>query len=106
VAIETPQHQQELILGEVKINECKSDCVKRQIPGGVPGVLPLIGHRDDVAIKHVEPLGIANLALQVAEERMTVVFLKPQVNVKVVKLLRPKHPSQRLPVDQSLVRTE
>ena len=27
--------------------------VEREIPGGVPGILPLVGHRDDVGVVEV-----------------------------------------------------
>ena len=58
--VQASQHQQELILREVEVDERQAERVKRQVPCGVPRVLPLVGHRDDVAVQHVEPLGVAH----------------------------------------------
>ena len=58
VAVEAPEHQEELLLGEVEVHERQRDRVEGQVPGRVPGVLPLVGHGDDVAVQHVEPLGV------------------------------------------------
>ena len=35
------------------------DHVEREVPGGVPRVLPLVGHRDDVAVEQVRPVAVA-----------------------------------------------
>ena len=80
--------------------------VERQVPGRVPGVLPLVGHRDDVAVQHVEPLGVPDAAAAAAEQRMRLVLLQPAVEVEVVVLLRPEHPGERLAVDAALVLAE
>ena len=37
--------------------------MKRKVPGGKPRVLPLVRHRDDVVVDHVEPLHVADRAL-------------------------------------------
>src|SRR5664279_4009002 len=59
VGIEVPQHQQELLFGEVEIDKGKRNGMKRQVPCRVPGIFPLVGHGDDFAVEHVEPLGVA-----------------------------------------------
>ena len=102
VAVEAAEHQQQLLLGEVEVHERQRDRVERQVPGRVPGVLPLVGHGDDVAVQHVEPLGVPDAA-RAAEERMRLVLLQPAVQVEVVVLLRPQHPRERLAVDPALV---
>ena len=33
--------------------------MKRKIPGGIPGIFPLVGHRNDIAVIEVCPVGIA-----------------------------------------------
>ena len=45
----TPE-KNELIFGKIRINLCKWYHVKCQIPGCVPGILPFVGHRDNVSI--------------------------------------------------------
>ena len=57
VLIARLQHQVELMLGEVRVDARQRDRVKGEIPGGVPRVLPLVRHRDDVVVEHVEPAG-------------------------------------------------
>ena len=103
VEIEAPQQHQELLLGEVEVHERERDRVERQVPGGVPGIFPLVGHGDDVAVEHVEPLGVPHLPLCDPDERMRLVLLEPRVHVKEVVLFPPEHPGERLPVDPPFV---
>ena len=56
VQVALAQHQFELLLGEVGIDQRPGQAVEGQVPGGEPGVLPLVGHRDDVVVDHVEPV--------------------------------------------------
>ena len=106
MAVEAAEHQEELLLGEVEVHERQRDRVERQVPGRVPGVLPLVGHGDDVAVQHVEPLGVADTTARSAEERVSLVLLQPPVEVEVVVLLRPEHPREGLSVHPALVLAE
>src|SRR5215470_13132470 len=63
VSVEAPQHQQELVLGEIEVDERQRERMEREIPGRIPRVLPLVGHGDDVAVEHVEPFGVPGFAL-------------------------------------------
>ena len=103
MAVQAAQHEQELLLGEVEVDERQRERVEREVPGRVPRVLPLVGHRDDVAVEHVEPLGVADAAATPSEQRMRLVLLEPGVDVEEVVLLRPEHPGERLAVDAPLV---
>ena len=58
VEIETAQHQEELLLGEIEIHRRQGDRVEGQVPGRIPRVLPLVRHRDHVGVQHVEPLRV------------------------------------------------
>ncbi|MNK95739.1 hypothetical protein D3C87_1159880 [compost metagenome] len=60
VQVVIAQHQIELLLGEVRVDDAQWNHVKRQIPGGIPGVLPFIRHRDDVVVEHVGPFAVAH----------------------------------------------
>ena len=102
VEIQAAQQQQELLLGEVEIDERERNGVERQVPGRVPGILPLVGHGNDVAVEHVEPLGVPHL-FRAPEERVGIVLLEPGVHVEQVILLPPEHAGERLPVHPSLV---
>ncbi len=103
VGVEAAQHQQQLLLREVEVDERERGRVEGQVPGRVPGVLPLVGHRDDVAVEHVEPLGVADVPPARTEQRVRLVLLEPGVHVEEVVLLRPEHARQGLPVDEPLV---
>jgi hypothetical protein len=49
--------------------------VEGQIPGGVPGILPLVRHGDDVLVHHVEPFPIPQLPAA-RPERIHAMFLQ------------------------------
>ena len=53
VHVPLAQQQHELLLGEVGVDEGERDAVEREVPRGVPGVLPLVRHRDDVGVEEV-----------------------------------------------------
>src|ERR1700739_1609646 len=57
--IESAYHQFELLFGKLRVYQRKRQCMKGQVPCGIPGVLPFVRHRDDVVIEHVEPLFVA-----------------------------------------------
>ena len=61
--VEIPQHQQQLLFGEIEIHQRQRDGVERQIPRGVPWVLPLVGHGDHVGVEHVEPFRVPHARL-------------------------------------------
>ena len=60
VHIPLARQQDELLLSEVRIQIGERQTVKRQIPGGVPRIFPLVRHRDDVGIVEVAPVGVAS----------------------------------------------
>ena len=69
--------------------------MKGKIPGRVPGILPLVRHRDDVAVIHVVPMIVAwGAALRL--ERIGTALGEPLVDIIVVELLGPQHAGQRL----------
>ncbi len=91
MGIQIPQHEEQLVLGEIEVHQRQGNCVKSQVPSGIPGIFPLVGHRDDVAIQHVEPLGIPDIATTAARQRVSVMLLQPLVQIEVVILLAPQH---------------
>src|ERR1051326_972036 len=52
IGVEIPfaDHQSELIFGKLRIHQSEGKAMEGEIPGGIPGVLPFIGHRDDVGV--------------------------------------------------------
>ena len=59
VHVALAQHQLELLLAEVRVDERQGEDVEGEVPGRVPGILPLVRHRDDVAVVHVVPVVVA-----------------------------------------------
>ena len=55
------RHEQELLLGEIGIDERERDAVKGEIPRRVPGIFPFVRHRDHVGIVEMAPLVVAAL---------------------------------------------
>ncbi len=106
VGIETAQHQQELLLGEIEIHQRQGDRVEGQVPGRIPGVLPLVRHGDHVGVQHVKPFHIAHTVAGGFHERMTLVLLQPSIQIEVVVLLAPEHARQRLAVHPPFIFTQ
>ena len=94
------QHQVDLALREVRVDHGQRDAVERQVPGGVPRVLPLVGHGHDVVVDHVEPRLVAGPPPGRRPQRVDVALAQPAVDVEVVALLGPQHPGQRLAHDR------
>ena len=90
VQVGAAQHQLHLALGEVGIGDRERERVEGQVPGRVPRVLPLVGHRDDVLVQHVEPLPVPRLP-KAGMERVGVVLVQPVVAVEEEELLAPEH---------------
>jgi hypothetical protein len=77
--------------------------VERQVPGGVPGVLPLVGHRDDVVVVEVLPLAVASGPAADRRRRPGGIAVEPAANVVVEELLAPQQPREGLPHDSPRV---
>ena len=45
------QEELQLALGEARIDHRHRDHMESRIPGGIPGILPLVGHRNDVVVE-------------------------------------------------------
>jgi len=50
------EHEVDLLLGELRVYDRYRDGVKGQVPSRIPGIFPLVRHRDDVVVEHMEPL--------------------------------------------------
>ena len=103
VQVEPAENQLHLMLGEVGVHDRDRQRVEGEVPGRVPGVLPLVGHRDDVVVDHVEPLLVPGGAAP-GLERVGVVLLQPLIRVEGVVLLGPEHAGDGLAHDIGGVR--
>jgi hypothetical protein len=68
--------------------------------------IPTVGHRDNVAVQHVEPLSIAYVASTRTGQGMSLMFIQPPVKIEVVILLAPQHSGQRLTMHAAFVFTQ
>src|SRR5262245_6504108 len=53
------KEQDELALGEFGVDQCQGDAVESEVPGGVPGKLPLVWNRHNCGVVEMAPLGVA-----------------------------------------------
>ena len=75
----------------------QGDRVEGEVPGRVPGVLPLVRHRDDVAVDHVEPVAVAQPEVRCRRAAGGAsCSLEPGVDVEEVVLLGPEHAGEGL----------
>ena len=104
--------QDQLALGEMRIDQRESHAVERQIPGGEPGIFPGVGHGHDVAGRKLAdaahgqmiPFRIAAVFARSRRRRLRRVALKPSTNIVAVELLAPQHARKGLPLNQPLIR--
>ena len=99
-----PAHQDQLVLGERRVQVGQRHGVEGQVPGGEPGVLPLVRHGDDVEPVEVTPPGVPPALARLRRFRLGRVAVQPAGDVVVEQLLAPQHPGARLPQHQRLVR--
>src|SRR5262249_28852792 len=97
--VEIAKHKELLLFGEIEINQRQGKGVKGEIPSCIPRIFPLIGHGDNVAVKHVEPFRVALGTTNAVQKRMSVMLVQPTVKVEVIILLCPHHPRDCLPKD-------
>jgi hypothetical protein len=95
--VAAPKEEAELLLGEGGIDHGERDRMEGEIPRREPGILPRVGHRDDVLGDQVPPLVVAQPA--VAGEWIGAVLGQPPFHVQRVVLLGPEHAGERLPAD-------
>src|SRR5262249_46649428 len=65
---------------------------------GVPRILPLVWHRNDVSIVKIGPIVIPSLSAALRRRRAGRIPFQPGSDVKVVELLGPEQPCKRLPL--------
>ncbi len=89
-------HEIELLFAELLIHQAQRQNMECKIPGRIPGIFPLVRHRNDVRVVHVMPMLVTRGAADPAE-RIRTAFAQPLVHVVIIKLLGPQHACQRLP---------
>ena len=103
VLIAIKQHQAQLLLSELGIQPRDRRRVEGEVPGGEPGVLPLVRHRDHVGAEHVKPVLIAALVGRCA---FYAALGEPFLHVVDVGLLGPEQTGCPLPENRGGVGAE
>ncbi len=97
------QKQDELLLGEIGVHKREGDRVEREVPRGVPRILPLVRHREDVGVVEMRPIVIAPVLALGRRRRTTGVAREPRAHVVVITLLREQHSGEGLPLHAARV---
>ena len=101
------EQELDLLLREVDVDQRQRRAVEGEVPRGEPRVLPLVGHRDDVARDHVEPRDVSGRAGgSVRVPGVRAVLAQPAVDVVLVVLLAPEQSGERLAHDARPVGVE
>src|SRR5215469_4930018 len=103
VHVPLARQQHELRLGELGIEMRERNAVKRQIPGGVPRVLPFVRHRNDVGVVEVLPVAVAAVTPLWRRRRLRGITAQPLGDVEVEELLAPDHAGERLPLHEPCI---
>ena len=101
-------HQHQLLLGERRVDVGQRDRVEGEVPRGEPGVLPLVGHRDDVGQRQVLPVRVAPAGASAGRRRRRLgrVAVQPLLDVVAVELLAPQQPGVRAAGDVPVLGVE
>jgi len=99
--IPNPGHQQDLVFGERRIDHRQRHTVKGQIPGGIPGILPFIRHRDDVSVVQMLPVFVAAVLACGVWCRLVGVAVQPLRDIVIIKLFAPDHAGEGLTLNHS-----
>ncbi len=98
VHIPFAQHEDELLLGERRVHQRERDAMKREIPGGIPGILPLIRHRDDIGVIEMRPIRVPAVVTFTRGGLPCRIALEPSIHIVVIELFAPKQSGKGLPL--------
>ena len=63
--------------------------MKAEVPGGIPGIFPLVGHGNHVVVYHVEPFPVPHVLPGPDSPDVCAVLSQPLVEIEIIILLRP-----------------
>ena len=93
------KQKDELLLGEIGINQCDGNAMKGEIPGGVPWVFPLVRHGNDVFVVELRPILVAALLALFGRLGPGGIAFEPRANLIMIELLGPEHTGKGLAHD-------
>src|SRR5260370_7624363 len=83
------QHEDQLFLGTVRINQRQCNAMERKVPGGVSGILPLVRHADYVGVIEMDPCFVAPTGSISGRRRLLAASRKPTPHFLFTSLLLP-----------------
>src|SRR6266496_389009 len=87
------QQQDQLLLSEIRVDQCQRDAVEAQVPGSIPGIFPGVGHRDHIGIVEVPPLMVASDLVRLWWRRSSGVTIQPLINIIIKNCLLHSRPA-------------
>src|SRR5260370_9832717 len=90
------EKKDELLFGEIWIDERYRNAVKRQVPCGVPRIFPFVGNGDNVVVVKMCPIFVAAVPTPVRDLGAGRIAFEPGAHVVVIKLFGPKHSGKGL----------
>src|SRR2546425_3942748 len=93
------EKQDELVFGEIRVNERQGNAVKSEVPRRVPGIRPLVWHGENVLVIQMRPVLVAAVPAIFRRGGTGGVAFQPGAHVIMIKLLRPEHSSKSLTHD-------
>src|SRR5690348_17910857 len=98
------REKDELLLGEFGVDVCEGNAMEGQVPRCVPGVLPFVGHRNDVGDVEMLPFAVTSVAAPRRWWRLSRVAFQPPWHIEVKILLAPDHAGKGLPLNRARIR--
>src|SRR5258707_13291375 len=80
------QKEDELLLGKIGVDERERDAMKRQIPCGVPRILPFVRHGNNVVVVKMSPILVAAVPALVRRLGAGGIAFKPNAPALMIKL--------------------
>src|SRR5690554_5149970 len=77
--------------------------MKSPVPGSEPGILPFVGHGDNVKSVHIFPGRISPTFPFSGWRRLSRIAAQPLLNIVIIKLFGPQHAGKTLPLNVFLV---
>ena len=79
-----------MLFGEIGIDESERDAMECKIPRGIPGILPLVRHGDDVIVVEMRPILVAAFLAVGGWHWACRITFEPVCHSVVIELLGPK----------------
>ena len=80
------QEQHKLFFGEAGIEKRERNHMKRQVPGRIPRILPVVRHGNHVIVVQVSPIMVAPMQSLLRRWRTRRIAIQPVAHIVMIKL--------------------